>query len=117
MPWRVTMPEVVGGSRREVTEDGLVRRAIAEQDRQGGLGLAIVRHIVELHGGRIRAESPGRDLGATFTATLPLRDAVVAPLPDDSVGSEAAGASRPCRTADGSLRSGSPSWTTMTFGS
>jgi len=46
-----------------------------------GLGLAIVRHIVELHGGTIRAESPGRGLGATFTAMLPLRDAVDAPPP------------------------------------
>ncbi len=49
-----------------------------------GLGLAIVRHIVELHGGTIRAESPGRDRGATFTATLPLRDAEEAPSPDVS---------------------------------
>jgi two-component system CheB/CheR fusion protein len=49
-----------------------------------GLGLAIARHIVELHGGTIRAESPGRDLGATFTATLPLRDAVDAPPADVS---------------------------------
>jgi two-component system CheB/CheR fusion protein len=47
-----------------------------------GLGLAIARHIVELHGGTIRAESPGRDLGATFTATFPLRDAEEAPPPD-----------------------------------
>ncbi len=38
-----------------------------------GLGLAIVRHIVELHGGAVRAESAGRGLGATFTLTLPVR--------------------------------------------
>src|SRR3989441_192722 len=37
-----------------------------------GLGLAIVRHIVELHGGVARAESPGENRGATFTADLPL---------------------------------------------
>lgn len=37
-----------------------------------GLGLAIVRHLVELHGGSVRAESPGEGLGATFTVTLPL---------------------------------------------
>jgi signal transduction histidine kinase len=36
-----------------------------------GLGLAITRHIVELHGGTIRAESPGEHLGATFTVNLP----------------------------------------------
>ncbi len=37
-----------------------------------GLGLAIVRHLVELHGGRIRATSEGEGKGATFEITLPL---------------------------------------------
>src|SRR5256886_4460343 len=37
-----------------------------------GLGLAIVRHIVELHGGVARAESPGENRGGTFTGDLPL---------------------------------------------
>jgi hypothetical protein len=36
-----------------------------------GLGLAIARHLVELHGGSVRAESAGRDLGACFTVRLP----------------------------------------------
>ncbi|HWT01816.1 MAG TPA: ATP-binding protein, partial [Pyrinomonadaceae bacterium] len=37
-----------------------------------GLGLAIVRHLVELHGGTVRAESPGEGQGATFTVLLPV---------------------------------------------
>ncbi len=37
-----------------------------------GLGLAIVRHIVELHGGTVQAESLGEEQGATFTVMLPL---------------------------------------------
>ncbi|HZF08399.1 MAG TPA: response regulator, partial [Thermoanaerobaculia bacterium] len=37
-----------------------------------GLGLAISRAIVELHGGRLTAASQGRDRGATFTVRLPL---------------------------------------------
>ncbi len=36
-----------------------------------GLGLAIVRHVVELHGGTVRAESPGKGQGAIFTVRLP----------------------------------------------
>ncbi|HEV2884569.1 MAG TPA: PAS domain S-box protein [Pyrinomonadaceae bacterium] len=37
-----------------------------------GLGLAVVRHIVELHGGSVTAESPGPGQGSTFTVDLPL---------------------------------------------
>ncbi len=37
-----------------------------------GLGLAIVRHLVELHGGLVSAESAGEGHGATFTVRLPL---------------------------------------------
>jgi signal transduction histidine kinase len=37
-----------------------------------GLGLAIVRHLVELHGGTVSAQSDGLNKGATFSATFPL---------------------------------------------
>jgi PAS domain S-box-containing protein len=37
-----------------------------------GLGLAIVRHLTELHGGTVRADSKGEGQGATFTVDLPL---------------------------------------------
>jgi PAS domain S-box-containing protein len=37
-----------------------------------GLGLAIVRHLVELHGGTVKAESLGEGHGATFTVLLPV---------------------------------------------
>jgi CheY-like chemotaxis protein len=47
-----------------------------------GLGLAIVRHLVELHGGTVRAESAGDGQGVSFTVTLPAaadrKEAIVA---------------------------------------
>ena len=61
-----------------------------------GIGLSIVKHLVELHGGLIEASSPGTDRGATFVIELPVihraeavklapnsvpRDAVVEPSP------------------------------------
>jgi len=37
-----------------------------------GLGLSIVRHLVEAHGGTVNAQSPGADMGATFYVRLPI---------------------------------------------
>lgn len=37
-----------------------------------GLGLAIVRHLVEMHGGSVSADSPGRGKGSTFAVSFPL---------------------------------------------
>ncbi|WP_414550871.1 ATP-binding protein [Anabaena sp. CCY 0017] len=47
-----------------------------------GLGLAIVRHLVELHGGTISVDSRGEDQGATFTVKLPLLLETKAVIPD-----------------------------------
>ncbi|MDB5297881.1 MAG: hybrid sensor histidine kinase/response regulator, partial [Phycisphaerales bacterium] len=55
-----------------------------------GIGLAITRQLVELHGGTVRAESPGPGRGATFTVDLPLGD--VRSEPDNETrGAPAAG--------------------------
>ncbi|HLB43996.1 MAG TPA: ATP-binding protein, partial [Candidatus Limnocylindrales bacterium] len=59
-----------------------------------GLGLAIVRHLVELHGGSVGAHSEGRNAGATFVMALPARPAA----PPVDVGSAPAGAARAVRT-------------------
>jgi PAS domain S-box-containing protein len=51
------------------------RQADQKTSRQHGgmgLGLAIVRHLVELHGGTVRANSEGEGKGATFTVMLPI---------------------------------------------
>lgn len=51
------------------------RQADSSASRQHGglgLGLSIVKHLIELHGGTVRAKSPGEGKGATFCIELPL---------------------------------------------
>ncbi|TBR23710.1 response regulator [bacterium] len=56
-------------------------KAMTREHRGLGLGLAIVRHIVELHGGRVKAESAGPGTGATFSVRLPLVSETKRPVP------------------------------------
>ncbi len=51
-------------------EDGTTTRRVGGL----GLGLAIVSHLVELHGGKVQADSPGADQGTIFTVTIPLAE-------------------------------------------
>jgi hypothetical protein len=63
-----------------------------------GLGLAIVRHLVELHGGTIQARSDGASLGSTFTVRLPLMALRQGADPNGAAAHHASG------TADGGAR-------------
>ncbi|QRK05699.1 PAS domain S-box protein [Archangium violaceum] len=79
-------------------EDGSSRRAHGGL----GLGLAIVHHLVELHGGRVSAHSPGEGHGATFVLHLPREPRPAPPLPPAPPGS--VDAVPPVRSALAGLR-------------
>jgi PAS domain S-box-containing protein len=81
------------GMERELTRHAfdLFTQAKRSSDRsQGGLGLglALVKHLVELHGGTVACASPGLGKGSTFEVTLPLMR--TAPLAADAQAGEAA---------------------------
>jgi len=56
-----------------------------------GLGLALVKHLTELHGGTVEADSLGEGKGATFTVRLPLMVSSVRAATEDDAAAEAAG--------------------------
>src|SRR6267143_1967146 len=69
---RVTVSDKGAGIKPQLLPQIFERFRQGERPSGGlGLGLAIVRHIVELHGGTVRAQSGGEGQGATFTVELP----------------------------------------------
>ena len=69
---RVTVSDRGAGIKPELLPQIFERFRQGERASGGlGLGLAIVRHIVDLHGGVVRAQSAGNGQGATFTVELP----------------------------------------------
>jgi CheY-like chemotaxis protein len=64
--------------------------AATRSHRGMGLGLAIVRHLVELHGGTVTVESAGENLGSTFRVHLPLA-AIPKALPAPAIAEEGNG--------------------------
>lgn len=75
------LPYIFDRFRQDESAEKLRRRGL-------GLGLAIVRHLVELHNGTVQAESPGKDQGTIFTVRLPLLTAQKSP--EDDLGTQKA---------------------------
>jgi signal transduction histidine kinase/ActR/RegA family two-component response regulator len=97
---RITLAAERSGSRIQIVDDGLgitpgfmpfafdrfQQADTGTQRKFGGLGLglSIVKHIVEMHGGNVEAYSAGEGLGSTFTIHLPGRSEHGDGLADDS---------------------------------
>jgi PAS domain S-box-containing protein len=72
-----------------------VDRSIERSTGGLGIGLALVKGLVEMHGGTIQAESPGEGEGSTFTVRLPvLIDRTESPLGEPAEGADSAAGSK-----------------------
>ncbi|GEM_PF-946137 len=74
-------------------ESANIRRREGEPIEGSGLGLHVAKMFVDKHGGKIWAESPGRDKGSSFIVSLPL--AGPPPLPADEIGEGGKGVEMP----------------------
>jgi PAS domain S-box-containing protein len=71
-----------------------VDRSIERSTGGLGIGLALVKGLVEMHGGQVKAESAGEGQGATFTVTLPVAADRAASAPSTAAHSQAAAGQR-----------------------
>jgi signal transduction histidine kinase/ActR/RegA family two-component response regulator len=71
-----------------------VDRSIERSSGGLGIGLALVKGLVEMHGGQVRAESEGEGKGSTFIVTLPAAVDQAAPAPSTTANSLAAAGRR-----------------------
>ncbi|MDB6126833.1 MAG: hypothetical protein JWM35_729 [Verrucomicrobia bacterium] len=71
-----------------------------------GLGLAISKMLVELHGGRIEARSEGRDHGATFVTELPLQPPAAVKVKGKRKDGDSAGLPTPGKTSANGIDGG-----------
>ncbi|MGX4642524.1 hybrid sensor histidine kinase/response regulator [Massilia sp. SYSU DXS3249] len=84
-------PDAIGSVFEMFTQ---VRSSLDRAQGGLGIGLSLVRRLVELHGGRVQAFSAGRGHGSTFTVSLPLRQDEAGEAAGGAPGIEAAGAQR-----------------------
>lgn len=79
-----------------------VDRSIERSTGGLGIGLALVKGLVEMHGGHVQARSEGLGRGSTFTVRLPIAEADPAPATSSTEASKAAGPRRKILVVDDS---------------